>query len=136
MFFHVRISNYVDMHADSSYAAIDKSCCILYANKLSRYPWSTRYCCTHDTLAQISLKQSRKNYSLKWRARVQESKYIPIPPFSVAISLMCAHTGRYGFVIAVTTIDNIGFGALQPGRGFALYPVKYKVRRWCSCLSS
>ena len=35
---------------------------------------------------------------------------------------------RYGFVIAVTTIDNIGLGALQPGRGFALYPVKYKVR--------
>ena len=34
---------------------------------------------------------------------------------------------RYGFVIAVTTIDNIGLGALQPGRGFALYPVKYKV---------
>lgn len=38
---------------------------------------------------------------------------------------MC--TCRYGFVIAVTTIDNIGLGALQPGRGFALYPVKYKV---------
>ena len=35
---------------------------------------------------------------------------------------------RYGFVIAVTTIDNIGLGALQQGRGFALYPVKYKVR--------
>ena len=34
---------------------------------------------------------------------------------------------RYGFVIAVTTIDNIGLGALQSGRGFALYPVKYKV---------
>lgn len=35
-------------------------------------------------------------------------------------------TGKYGFVIAVTTIDNIGLGALQQGRGFALYPVKYK----------
>lgn len=34
---------------------------------------------------------------------------------------------RYGFVIAVTTIDNIGPGAILPGRGFALYPVKYKV---------
>ena len=30
-------------------------------------------------------------------------------------------------MIAVTTIDNIGHGVLQPGRGFALYPVKYKV---------
>ena len=34
---------------------------------------------------------------------------------------------RYGFVIAVTTIDNIGVGALQSGRGLAMYPVKYKV---------
>ena len=33
---------------------------------------------------------------------------------------------RHGFVIAVTTIDNIGLGVLQPGRGVALYPVKYK----------
>ena len=30
-------------------------------------------------------------------------------------------------MIAVTTIDNIGLGTLQPGRGFSLYPVKYKV---------
>ncbi|XP_069821525.1 DNA-directed RNA polymerase II subunit RPB7 [Dendropsophus ebraccatus] len=35
-------------------------------------------------------------------------------------------TGKYGFVIAVTTIDNIGAGVIQPGRGFVLYPVKYK----------
>ncbi|NWI05884.1 RPB7 polymerase, partial [Tichodroma muraria] len=34
--------------------------------------------------------------------------------------------GRYGFVIAVTTIDNIGAGVIQPGRGFVLYPVRYK----------
>ena len=34
---------------------------------------------------------------------------------------------RYGFVIAVTTIDNIGVGEIQPGRGFVVYPVKYKV---------
>ena len=33
---------------------------------------------------------------------------------------------RYGFVIAVTTIDNIGAGLIQPSRGFVLYPVKYK----------
>jgi hypothetical protein len=36
------------------------------------------------------------------------------------------HSHRYGFVIAVTTIDNIGAGVIQPGRGFVLYPVKYK----------
>ena len=34
---------------------------------------------------------------------------------------------RYGFIIAVTTIDNIGVGQIQPGRGFVEYPVKYKV---------
>lgn len=38
-----------------------------------------------------------------------------------------ASSFRYGFVIAVTTIDNIGPGAILPSRGFALYPVKYKV---------
>lgn len=31
---------------------------------------------------------------------------------------------RYGFVIAVTTIDHIGAGLIQPGRGFVLYPIK------------
>ncbi|PVD26001.1 hypothetical protein C0Q70_13669 [Pomacea canaliculata] len=35
-------------------------------------------------------------------------------------------TGKYGFVIAVTTIDNIGAGMIQPGRGFVIYPVRYK----------
>ncbi|XP_046445751.1 DNA-directed RNA polymerase II subunit RPB7-like isoform X2 [Daphnia pulex] len=34
--------------------------------------------------------------------------------------------GNYGFVIAVTTIDNIGAGFILPGRGFVGYPVKYK----------
>lgn len=33
---------------------------------------------------------------------------------------------RYGFVIAVTTIDNIGAGLIQQSRGFVVYPVKYK----------
>ncbi|RMX40822.1 hypothetical protein pdam_00006499 [Pocillopora damicornis] len=33
---------------------------------------------------------------------------------------------QYGFIIAVTTIDNIGVGHIQPGRGFVVYPVKYK----------
>merc|ERR1712002_1325420 len=35
-------------------------------------------------------------------------------------------TGKYGFVIAVTTIDCVGAGLIQPGQGFVLYPVKYK----------
>ena len=35
-------------------------------------------------------------------------------------------SGKYGFVIAVTTIDNIGAGLIQPGQGFVVYPVKYK----------
>lgn len=29
-------------------------------------------------------------------------------------------------MIAVTTIDNIGAGLIQHGRGFVVYPVKYK----------
>ncbi|XP_069956036.1 DNA-directed RNA polymerase II subunit RPB7 isoform X3 [Cherax quadricarinatus] len=33
-------------------------------------------------------------------------------------------TGKYGFVIAVTTIDHIGSGMIQAGRGFVLYPIK------------
>ncbi|XP_023319602.1 DNA-directed RNA polymerase II subunit RPB7 [Eurytemora carolleeae] len=35
-------------------------------------------------------------------------------------------SGKYGFVIAVTTIDSVGAGLIQPGEGFVLYPVKYK----------
>jgi DNA-directed RNA polymerase subunit E'/Rpb7 len=33
---------------------------------------------------------------------------------------------RYGFVIAVTTIDHVGAGLIQPGQGFVLYPVKFR----------
>lgn len=29
-------------------------------------------------------------------------------------------------MVAVTTIDNIGAGIIQPGQGFVVYPVKYK----------
>ncbi len=35
-------------------------------------------------------------------------------------------TGKYGFVIAVTHIEDIGAGLIQPGQGFVVYPVKYK----------
>ncbi|KAI6174079.1 DNA-directed RNA polymerase II subunit RPB7 [Aphelenchoides besseyi] len=34
--------------------------------------------------------------------------------------------GKYGSIIAVTTIDSIGNGLIQPGSGFAIYPVRYK----------
>jgi len=40
------------------------------------------------------------------------------------INFICSF--RYGFVVAVTTIDNIGAGIIQPGQGFVVYPVKYK----------
>lgn len=35
-------------------------------------------------------------------------------------------TGKYGFVIAITSIDNIGDGILQSSTGFALYQLKFK----------
>ena len=35
-------------------------------------------------------------------------------------------TGKYGFVIAVTSIDNIGAGYILPSQGFVEYPVKYQ----------
>ena len=47
--------------------------------------------------------------------------------FKVQSVYMCVFLYRSGFVIAVTTIDSIGLGSLQAGRGFALYPIKYKV---------
>ena len=42
------------------------------------------------------------------------------------ISLLLRFSGKHGFIIAVTTIDNIGAGMIQHGRGFVVYPVKYK----------
>lgn len=41
-------------------------------------------------------------------------------------NLFSVFSTRHGFVIAVTTIDNIGDGNILPGRGFVLYPIKYK----------
>lgn len=35
-------------------------------------------------------------------------------------------SGKYGFVIAVLTIDSIGDGVIQSGTGFVTYLVKYK----------
>jgi len=39
---------------------------------------------------------------------------------------ICILLLRYGFVIAVTHIDNIGCGLILPGQGFVVYTVKYK----------
>lgn len=35
-------------------------------------------------------------------------------------------TGKYGFVIAITSIDNIGDGIIQSSTGFATYQLKFK----------
>lgn len=35
-------------------------------------------------------------------------------------------TGKYGFVIAITSIDNIGDGIIESSTGFATYQLKYK----------
>jgi DNA-directed RNA polymerase II subunit RPB7 len=34
--------------------------------------------------------------------------------------------GKYGFVVAVTSLYDIGAGLIEPGRGFVVYPVKYR----------
>lgn len=33
---------------------------------------------------------------------------------------------RYGFIVAITSIESIGSGMIQSGRGYCSYPVKYK----------
>lgn len=33
---------------------------------------------------------------------------------------------RYGFITTITTIDTIGTGLIQPGRGYVVYPVEYR----------
>lgn len=35
-------------------------------------------------------------------------------------------SGKFGFIISVTCIDDIGVGRIQPGQGFVVYPVKYR----------
>ncbi|KAI3385218.1 hypothetical protein SNEBB_001960 [Seison nebaliae] len=35
-------------------------------------------------------------------------------------------SGKFGYIIAVTSIEKIGAGKIQPSRGFVVYPVKYK----------
>jgi len=35
-------------------------------------------------------------------------------------------SGRYGFIITVTSVDNIGMGKIQEGSGFVSFPIKFK----------
>jgi DNA-directed RNA polymerase II subunit RPB7 len=35
-------------------------------------------------------------------------------------------SGRYGFIITVTSVEEIGMGRVQEGTGFASFPVKFK----------
>eukprot|EP01018_Ginkgo_biloba_P031731 Gb_23002 [translate_table: standard] len=35
-------------------------------------------------------------------------------------------SGRYGFVIAITGVENIGKGLIRDGTGFVTFPVKYQ----------
>lgn len=32
---------------------------------------------------------------------------------------------RHGVIVAITNIENVGTGMIQPGRGYVVYPVKY-----------
>lgn len=106
------------------------ACCFLNHHH-NRSLWSMRFSSIQGTLDLTFWTQSSRNCSLRWREHVQESKF-EIRLYSVNeykliwVSNVSFLFLRYGFVIAVTTIDNIGAGVIQPGRGFVLYPVKYK----------
>ena len=57
------------------------------------------------------LKQFDVCYSMKLKENVLESKLLHLPIPSKNLSLH-----RYGYVIAVTSIDNIDVGKIQPGK--------------------
>lgn len=97
--------------------------------------WEVSYCSLHGSsityihLGFLDLRGRASNI-------FKEGPCSPLLPQRNAPPSMKLYmlSSRYGFVIAVTTIDNIGLGTLQPGRGFSLYPVKYKVG-WSQHLS-
>lgn len=69
---------------------------------------------------------SNRNCIQKSKEHARESSYIYFyNNINIHPSIIYDHF-RYGFVIAVTSIDNIGAGLIQPGQGFVVYPVKYK----------
>lgn len=65
-----------------------------------------------------------KNEAVHWSGRYLHRKVSKEKTFIVIVLRLCFC--RYGFVIAVTSIDNIGAGLILPGQGFVVYPVKYK----------
>ena len=73
-------------------------------------------CCSSFLLVFHLFSNCIKFFSFAFCFLEMKSRY------SVAFAIFF----RYGFVIAVTSIDNIGAGLIQPSRGFVLYPIKYK----------
>ena len=63
-----------------------------------------------------------------WLEYHRQNYLMTSSPNSFPVSLPLSHflSGKHGFIIAVTTIDNIGAGMIQHARGFVVYPVKYK----------
>lgn len=43
-----------------------------------------------------------------------------------SIRPICVASGRHGFVVAITGIENIGKGLIRDGTGFVTFPVKYQ----------
>lgn len=41
-------------------------------------------------------------------------------------NLCFAYSGRHGFVVAITGIENVGKGLIRDGTGFVTFPVKYQ----------
>ena len=42
------------------------------------------------------------------------------------VTLLILCSGRHGFVVAITGIENIGKGLIRDGTGFVTFPVKYQ----------
>lgn len=84
---------------------------------------------THSNITIISLLLSRQ-ISLEHEILLHPKYFGPQLMETVKQKLYTevegTCTGKYGFVIAVTTIDMIGSGNIQPSQGFVVYPVKYK----------
>lgn len=87
----------------------------------TRTPQQISYISFQNNAAQISLEHEillhPKYFGPQLMETVKQKLYTEVEG-------TC--TGKYGFVIAVTTIDMIGSGIIQPGQGFVVYPVKYK----------
>lgn len=70
----------------------------------------------HVILVLNLSKQFDVCYSMKLKENVLASKL-----FQLSISGKILLKNRYGYVIAVTSIDNIGVGKIQPGKKKTLF---------------